>query len=232
MFNRWVIGDIHGCIHTFRALVEKLELQENDCLYLLGDYIDRGMDSRAVIDFIFTLKKQAAFQVIPLMGNHEYMLMYAREDPAFFQLWMLNSGITTLRDFHLIYEGLPDQSIISKIPRAYMDFFTGLKMYEEIPGFFLCHGCFEGNAPNPIDDTSSMIWGRIEKYPEHFLKGNILVHGHTPASLDAISKNVENPSAKIINLDAGCVYKNTPFLGNLIALELGSRRLVWQKNID
>lgn len=232
MNKRWVIGDIHGCIRTFRALVEKIDLQKNDFLYLLGDYIDRGPDSKAVVDFIFALREQYCIQVKPLMGNHEYMMIQSLESMEFFKLWMLNKGQTTLRDFNLIGTEMPGQEALKKMPGRYLEFFSGLSMYEETPGFFLTHGCFTANATNPLDDTSSMIWGRIEAYPENFLDGKILVHGHTPSSLEDIRSRIGDPLVKVINLDGGCVYKNNSLLGHLIAFELGTRTLAWEQNKD
>jgi len=233
MGKRWVIGDIHGCIQTFRSLIEnKINPQRTDTLYLLGDYIDRGPDSKAVLDYIFTLRKKNSFRVITLMGNHEYMLIHSRESREFFKLWLLNSGRTTLRDFGLLGNSLPDQEMLLKMPEIYMDFLLQLSFFEETPGFFITHGCFGGKTTNPLDDISSMIWGRTEEYPEDFLNGRILIHGHTPAPLNDIRKRVEDPAKKIINLDGGCVYKNNPHLGNLIALELDTLSLTRVKNID
>ena len=69
------IGDIHGCMDPFRELVEKkIRIRKSDRIVLLGDYIDRGYQSREVIDYIIDLQKQG-FDIIPLMGNHESMLI-------------------------------------------------------------------------------------------------------------------------------------------------------------
>jgi len=66
------ISDIHGCARTFQALLDKIQLSTNDQLYLLGDYIDRGPDSKGVIDTILGLIN-AGYRVQTLMGNHEKM---------------------------------------------------------------------------------------------------------------------------------------------------------------
>ena len=73
--RRFAISDIHGCRATFeKMLTEVLQLQKEDTLYLLGDYIDRGPDSRGVIDHIWALQKEG-YQVHCLRGNHEQMLL-------------------------------------------------------------------------------------------------------------------------------------------------------------
>ncbi len=57
MINRWVVPDIHGCLKTLKSLLEtRIELTRLDSIYFLGDYIDRGPDSKGVIDYIITLQ--------------------------------------------------------------------------------------------------------------------------------------------------------------------------------
>jgi len=232
MRKRFVVGDIHGCIRTFRTLIEdKIQPSKMDLIYLLGDYIDRGPDSKAVIDYILELQ-QKSFQVIPLMGNHEYMLNQAQNSICFFKLWMVNSGFTTQHDFGIPGEpGYTPQSLLL-IPEKYLKFFRKLSFYEQPEGFFITHGCFEGKTDNPLDDIDSMIWGRSDSYNDTFLQNRILVHGHTPTPYTVIQKNIRNRQSKIINLDGGCVYKNNKSLGHLLALELNSRELFCIKNSE
>ena len=229
MGKQYVIGDIHGCIRTFRSLAEeKIRLNAGDSLYLLGDYIDRGPDSKAVIDYILDLRKNK-IDVIPLMGNHEFMLLASMKDREFFRLWMLNAGFTTLRDFGIEEEQRgPEATFL--IPRPYRDFFRELFHFQEAKGYFLTHACFEGRTENPLDDTDSMIWRRTESYNRDFLKGRVLIHGHTPASLEDIRRRVEDPQSVIFNLDGGCVYSANPRLGHLVGMELNTRKLFWERN--
>ena len=71
----FAIGDIHGCFDSFRKLVEdKIKISNRDKLVLPGDYIDRGKQSKDVIDYIIELQ-QRGFDIIPLTGNHESMLL-------------------------------------------------------------------------------------------------------------------------------------------------------------
>jgi serine/threonine protein phosphatase 1 len=72
----WAISNIHGCYHTFKALLEKIGLCKEDELYLLGDYIDRGPGSKEVLDLILKLKSEN-FNIQCLLGNHEIMLFHA-----------------------------------------------------------------------------------------------------------------------------------------------------------
>ena len=222
MERRIAVGDIHGCAGTFRRLIEdQVKLQPSDTLFLCGDYIDRGPAIKAVLDYILWLQ-QASYQVVPLIGNHEYLLLKAMDSVEYFKLWMLNSGYTTLKDLGISKDQNPEPEDVYRIPPQYLDFFGQLRYYAETPGFFITHACFEGRTENPLDDLSSMIWKRQESYHEAFLQGRRLIHGHTPVPMEEIRKRINDPSSLIYNLDAGCVYPNYPGLGYLAAMDLDS----------
>lgn len=94
MKRTFVIPDIHGCCRTFRQLLfHRLELQKTDTLYLLGDYIDRGPDSKGVIDTILELQRDG-YDVQAIKGNHEEMLIETFESGSDESLmnWMENWG--------------------------------------------------------------------------------------------------------------------------------------------
>jgi len=99
MSRVFAIGDIHGCSNTFRTMVrEEINLQKSDVLYCIGDYIDRGNDSKGVIDLILELRTKG-FTIHTLRGNHEQIMMDSGESKEMFRLWMVNGGDTTLRSF-------------------------------------------------------------------------------------------------------------------------------------
>src|SRR6478736_5094582 len=95
----FAISDIHGCAKTFVSLVEKvIKLTREDKLFLLGDYIDRGPDSKGVIDYIIQLE-QKGFDVTALRGNHEEMLLKGITDSHFLEMFLKNGGDKTLEGF-------------------------------------------------------------------------------------------------------------------------------------
>ncbi len=99
MNRLFAISDIHGCYRPFYELVvNTIKLRKSDQLILLGDYIDRGDQSKEVIDFIIDLSKKG-FNIIPLTGNHEVMLCDAYNDQELLPLWLINSGMSTLFSF-------------------------------------------------------------------------------------------------------------------------------------
>jgi serine/threonine protein phosphatase 1 len=230
--NRYVIGDIHGCIRTFRRMVEEqLRLKDNDVLYLLGDYIDRGPDPKAVIDYILKLQEEK-FTTVPLLGNHEYMLLQSLEREEYFKLWTVNGFETTLASFGIDPVFKENRKCVYEIPQTYFDFLRGLYKYAETDGYLLVHAGLGRNKENPLEDMEDLLWSRSEVYNRHVMKGRKLIHGHTPISIENIKDRVYDPEESFLNLDGGCVYKTISGLGNLIALNLDSLDLFIQENVE
>ena len=89
------IGDVHGCSTTFRKMVlEEINVQKSDVVYCLGDYIDRGPDSKGVVDFIMELRAKG-YTLHTLRGNHEQLMMDSLTRSEMFDAWMTCSGSVT-----------------------------------------------------------------------------------------------------------------------------------------
>jgi serine/threonine protein phosphatase 1 len=93
------IGDIHGCARSLETLLKVVRPEKADTVVFLGDYIDRGPDSCAVLDMILELHQRCT--VIALTGNHEKMLLQARSEPAAFAEWLKQGGHATLNSYAL-----------------------------------------------------------------------------------------------------------------------------------
>ena len=225
MSRKFIITDIHGCAATFRKLVqENIRLSPDDDLYLLGDYIDRGPDSKGVLDFIFELKEKG-HSIHCLRGNHEEFLLYSLKDPDELEHWKTrNGGNTTLRSFEV------DRP--NDIPDKYLSFISQLPYFLEVDDFLLVHAGFNFDADNPFEDRQAMLMIRNFRIDRDFLKGRKIIHGHTPTRLSQIIANVENSDAVEINLDAGCVYHSIPDLNYLVALELNTWKLFVEEGVD
>lgn len=99
MERTFAIGDIHGCSKTFEKLLfEKINIQKTDQIFCIGDYIDRGENSKAAIDLILQLR-QEGYSLFTLRGNHEQMLLDCLIDPTAYELWIRNGGDQTLLSF-------------------------------------------------------------------------------------------------------------------------------------
>jgi len=232
MKNQWAIGDIHGCVDTFKTLVEsEIAPSANDTIFLLGDLIDRGPDSKAVIDYIISLNNQSV-DVQIVRGNHEVMLLEALECKRNFPLWMMNDGMKTLASFGIADDRFTGHEALSEIPDLYIEFFKRLPWYLQTEGFFFVHAGLNPVAEDPLSDTFTMIWTRQEEYNQKFLKGKKLIHGHSPQPLKRILDMIDDPETMVYNLDGGCIYRNYPGMGNLVALNLGTMEVKIVHNRD
>ncbi len=222
--SRYAISDIHGCAKTFRFLVEeRLQLKATDQLFLLGDYIDRGPDSKGVIDFILELQAKN-FKVTTLMGNHESLLLQAPENPQYLTTWLRNGGQATLQSFKA--------QDASEIPALYLEFLSKLEYYVELADYLLVHAGFNFKSVNPFTDYESMIWTRHFEVKEKFTLGRRIVHGHTPTMISEIIASISPRAQAVINIDGGCVYSWPPGLGKLVALNLDTLELTMVDNRD
>ncbi len=214
------IGDIHGCCETFKKLIERIELNKSDTLYFVGDYIDRGPDSKGVIDYILELREKG-YSLHTLRGNHEQMMLDSLKEGGAFDLWMLNGGESTLESFGI--------SSAEGLDRPYMEFFSQTPHYVKTDKFIVVHAGLNFYADDPLADKDSMIWIRNFAVDRSYLNGRLLIHGHTPMDRESVvSQEFEGP----VNIDGGCVYGKAGFFGSLFALDLTGKEFIEVKNID
>jgi len=217
----FVIGDIHGCALTLRSLVENMiRPSATDRIYLLGDLIDRGPDSRGVLDFIFELRERGLY-VESIRGNHEEMFLKSSYDPYFLDLWLANGGMATLASFRA--DGPGD------IPQRYRDFIESLPLYILLDDFVLVHAGLNFDTKDPFDDTDAMLWTRSLFVDRLRIGGRRLICGHTPVSRSQLEASLGSDK---IMLDNGCVFSGRIETGNLAALELGGMTLFLHPNMD
>lgn len=199
----YAIGDIHGCLDPLRRLMEKIRLSEADELVFIGDYIDRGPDSKGVIDYLLTLRGRYTF----LMGNHERMFLDFLQGKDRF-LFLYNGGTETLES----YGG------VGKIPAAHLDFLNRLLLYYETDDHLFVHGGIRPGIPIQEQDSKDLLWIREEfyAYPGRYPK--TVVFGHTP--MREVLMEVDR-----IGIDTACVYGN-----KLTCLILPSRQVIQVSN--
>lgn len=217
----FAIGDIHGCFVPLSILLtEKIRLSKEDKVILLGDYIDRGPQSKQVVDLIIGLMNNG-YDLVPLMGNHEAMLINACCDSRFFTLWKMNGALNTLKSFGV--------SVPENLSSLYLDFFRSLKYYISIEDHLFVHAGFNDDLDNPFEDVDYMLWTRKESYFHPILEGKTIVHGHTPITLD-MCKQIAGKHSPVINIDTGCVYRSIAGQGCLTAYEVFSGDLFYEFN--
>jgi serine/threonine protein phosphatase 1 len=239
MQKKWVIADVHGCFKTLKTLMEdKLCPATGDTLYFLGDYIDRGPQSKEVIDYIRNLQR-SDMHVVALMGNHEesmiQSILEARSQKKKWlglfkkghytrNAWYNYGGEFTMKSF-----GVDDPALI---PQEYFEWLNSLHNYAIEENYLLAHAGFNFEIDNIFEDTDSMRWIRDFNVDLKKSGGKKVIHGHVPVQLELIEESIKNPHFNFIDLDNGCVFKNRIGMGNLIGFELNTSTLVVQKNID
>lgn len=219
------ISDIHGCFNTFKHLLNQVDLQKTDQLYLLGDYIDRGLYSKEVLDYILYLQGQD-YNLYCLRGNHEQMMLNALTDPEKERLWRLNGGNTTLNSFGAF---MPRD-----IPVQYYQFVQNLPFFYETKDYIFVHAGLNLEEENPFEDEHAMLWIRKweQKANSKQLKNKIVVHGHTPQKLIAITNRFKKlEQIPVLTIDNGCAY-NYEGGGHLCAVDLTNHKLYFETNID
>ncbi len=223
-----VIPDIHGCLLSLKALLDKVKFSKHDQLFLLGDYIDKGTNSVGVLDLLIELREND-YQIFALQGNHEEMLLEKHHR-------MLKKNYTTaelllphLRKNHGIVDGT------RKILPKYYDFICNMPYFYELENHFLVHAGFNLSIPNPFIDFTTMLWVRdfgvttVEQ--KRIFNNKTVIFGHNPTFLQFIEQDILEQRPAIC-LDNGCVFSSKHFLGNLLCLDLETMQLVIQQNID
>ncbi|WKD51038.1 serine/threonine protein phosphatase [Microbulbifer spongiae] len=166
------IGDIHGCYSHLTCLIDQIQPTEHDLLVFLGDYIDRGPDSRAVIDYCFSLKDR--YPCVFIKGNHEEMLLASLEDEAYFNYWMQYGGDKTLESY-----GLPlKTSSVTQIPDEHIEFMAQCLDYYETDDFIFSHA--QPNPEKSMDQQTAeeLRWEHREIETLHCTTKPV-IYGHT-----------------------------------------------------
>jgi serine/threonine protein phosphatase 1 len=211
----FAIGDVHGCLTALDALLPALDLRDGDKLIFLGDLIDRGPDSRGVMERVVRLHAQRPVDVI--QGNHEEMLLAARKDSAFYKAWLNFGGRETLVSYG--WETGQEAAWQESIPREHWDFLSD-KLVDcvETDGHILVHAAVDPNLPLSEQPWPDLRWERFIDPPPH-KSGKVVICGHT-----------HQPGGEPVSVGhAVCIDTWVYGPGWLTALELETGRY-WQAN--
>lgn len=219
----YAVGDIHGYVRQLDGLLAAIAADaqrsapdERPLVVFVGDYVDRGPDSRGVIDRVLALEADGRFEVVCLLGNHEDALRRFLVDPGYAPSWIGNWGRATLEAY-----GVPPPRPFTPeaceatrsrfqgvFPAEHRAFLGRLKVSLTVGDYFFVHAGVRPGTPLEAQAERDLIWIRYDFLESDADFGKVVIHGHTP---------FERPEKKFnrINIDTG-VY----FSGVLTAIRL------------
>lgn len=162
------IGDIHGCSVALKSLVEILGISENDSLITLGDLVDRGPDSKGVIDCLIDLDRRC--RLISLRGNHEILLLSTLEVATNQAIWAKYGGIETLRSYGV--------NSVEEIPRTHIEFIWNTRPYYETASQIFAHATLSPDLTLESQTEETLFWDFLRNPLPHF-SGKRFICGHT-----------------------------------------------------
>jgi calcineurin-like phosphoesterase family protein len=165
------IGDIHGCATALRAMLEVIKPQPDDTIITLGDCVDRGPDSCGVIEQLLDLRGRC--RLVPLLGNHEEMMLShlgGRSQP---DNWLECGGITTLDSYG-------DEDDEPVVPPEHIKFIGSWGDFWETDTHFFAHGAYDPEQPLAAQRWPVWRWHSLrDMLPAPHVSGKTAIVGHT-----------------------------------------------------
>jgi serine/threonine protein phosphatase 1 len=196
----YAIGDIHGCLVELDALMAKIVedaagFDGERQLVFLGDYVDRGPDSRGVLDRLLALPE--GFEPHYILGNHDQTLLDFLENPSLLRDWrdfggretLMSYGVTPPRfDNEMSYAQARDM-LRSVMPPSHLDFLGSLKYFVTIGTYHFVHAGIRPGVALDRQAPEDLLWIRDEFLLSDVDHGVVVVHGHTPTEEPAKQSN-------------------------------------------
>jgi serine/threonine protein phosphatase 1 len=209
------IGDIHGCRDALIGLLNVVEPRPDDTSIALGDYIDRGSDTRGVLDCLIDLAGKC--RLVPLMGDHEELLVNALADITLLKKWLTNGGAETLRSYGWSPGG-NRRELADWIPEHHLTFLRSCLPYYETATHLFVHAGYVPELPMNEQPAQALRWRVTNaRTAVPHRSGKVAVVGHT-AQL----------SGEVLKLDfLVCIDTNCARGGWLTAMDVGAGT-IWQ----
>lgn len=207
----YAIGDVHGRMDLLRPLLGKIAEDrasaERSEIVFLGDYIDRGSDSRSVLDTLRAGKQSNGW--VCLKGNHEEMLLSALDGTSEWEFWLANGGLETLFSYgvsarELMASGRLNElhdAVLASVPPEHIEFLRNLDVSLTVGDYFFCHAGVRPGVPLERQVEGDLLWIRDSFTRSTADHGKRVVHGHTPTMEPEILPNR-------INIDTGAYLTN------------------------
>jgi serine/threonine protein phosphatase 1 len=207
------IGDVHGCAAELEVLLGAIAPARADRLVFLGDYVDRGAESRATVELLLELREKLPRAVF-LRGNHEEMMLaYLGFGGDGAEIFLRAGGAATLASYDVDVRGReapPADEVRRRLPPAHLEFLSeGLRLHHEDGPYLFVHAGVRPGRPLARQEPRDLLWIREEFLTAEHGLAQTVVFGHTPL------REVWFQPLRKIGLDTGCVFG-----GRLSALDL------------
>ena len=201
----YAVGDVHGCFERLVAMHEQIAADlaaratEQAVLIHLGDYVDRGLESAQVVEWLLAGPPVPAQQVVNLMGNHEHMMLaaLARTDADAADLWLRNGGADSLMSWG-VPRNVAQQNWVTRIPISHLLFLRDLALHHRIGPYLFVHAGVRPGVPLAQQTRQDLLWIREPFLSSKQDHGAVIVHGHSPRREPFIGANR-------IGIDTGAV---------------------------
>ena len=190
----YAIGDVHGEAEMLESLLEKIRRDageagaERRVAVFLGDYVDRGSDSRQVIDLLLS-DPLPDFECVFLKGNHEAAFEGFMAAPEDYLHWLTFGGVSTCASYGIDTAAPPDgaemlswlrERLNEAVPEAHKDFLAELRLSHQEGDYFFAHAGIKPGVPIEEQQAEDLLWIREPFLHSNLDHGRIVVHGHTP----------------------------------------------------
>jgi diadenosine tetraphosphatase ApaH/serine/threonine PP2A family protein phosphatase len=196
MQRLYAIGDIHGSLDKLRSLLARCE---HDCagrparFVFVGDYIDRGPESRGVVEYLRQLQSRLGDNAVCLKGNHEVIATAAFEDSAHDLVWLANGGEATLQSYG-VESG-------RELPADHVAWLRSLPLTFDDGQRLFVHAGVDPRKPLERQDEQDLLWIRQPFLSDLRDYGRLIVHGHTP-----VRTGIPELRVNRVNIDTGAVF--------------------------
>jgi serine/threonine protein phosphatase 1 len=196
MHKTYAIGDIHGSLAKLRSLIAHCERDAGDdpmSLVFIGDYIDRGPDSRGVVEYVMGLEARLGTNVVVLKGNHEELALAAHDGTMSVGTWLLNGGDKALRSYGI--------TTARELPAEHVAWFRALRLRFDDGQRLFVHAGIDPARPLDDQDAHDLVWIREPFLIDERDHGRLIVHGHTP-----LRTGMPDLRPNRLNIDTAAVF--------------------------
>ncbi len=204
--RRYAIGDIHGCLDEMKVALQwcfddaKTDNVAAEVI-LLGDLVDKGPESKEVVNFLLDFENTDTFKLTTLKGNHDLMLANVWHDPNYYLVntWWQHGGQQTLMSYgwHPLMDRRPNR-LEDYIPKSHIDFLSDLPVMYETDDLIFVHAGLRPGVAVADQTEHDLLWIRGQFLAAKFDFGKPVIHGHAPDKKNPMASNYR------VGLDTGC----------------------------